>query len=138
MLKLFPGLPGYLGRLMINFGSGRDACFIVATAVPVLEFALLFVIDFPYIVCYFFRKFWSARRNFFTKESSSCNVHNCCLSLQYYWYFYLNRIFTKSIWHWILIQILGIVVSYSTRKITYARNGTYFGSDNYSQLWLYH
>ena len=25
-------------------------------------------------------------------------------------------------------------LSYSTCKITYTRNGTYFGSDNYSQL----
>ena len=40
----------------MHFGSGRDACFIVAMAVPVLEFALLFVTDFPYIVCYFFRE----------------------------------------------------------------------------------
>ena len=41
----------------MHFGSGKDACFIMAMAVPVLEFALLFVIDFPCIVCYFFRKF---------------------------------------------------------------------------------
>ena len=26
------------------------------------------------------------------------------------------------------------LLSYSTCKITYTRNGTYFGSDNYSQL----
>ena len=53
MIKLFPGLPGHLGQLIMHFGSGRDACFIVAMAVPPLEFALLFVIDSPYIVCYF-------------------------------------------------------------------------------------
>ena len=53
MIKLFPGLPGHLGQLIMHFGSGRDACFIVAMAVPALEFALLFVIDSPYIVCYF-------------------------------------------------------------------------------------
>ena len=40
----------------MHFGSGRDAYFIVAMAVPVLEFALLFVIDFPCIVCYFFQE----------------------------------------------------------------------------------
>ena len=40
----------------MHFGSGKDACFIMAMAVPVLEFALLFVIDFPCIVI-FFRKF---------------------------------------------------------------------------------
>ena len=57
MFKLFPGLPGHLRQLIMHFGSGRDAYFIVAMAAPVLEFALLFVIDFPCIVCYFFRKF---------------------------------------------------------------------------------
>ena len=49
----------------MHFGSGRDAYFIVAKAVPVLEFALLFVIDFPCIVCYFFQ---SARRKFFFRR----------------------------------------------------------------------
>ena len=33
-------------------------------------------------------------------------MYNCCLSLHYYWYFYRSRIFTKIIWHRILIQIL--------------------------------
>ena len=56
MFYLFPGLPGHLRQLIMHFGSGRDAYFIVAMAVPVLEFALLFVIDFPCIVI-FFRKF---------------------------------------------------------------------------------
>ena len=51
MSKLFPELPGYLRQLIMHFGSGRDAYFIVAMAVTVLEFSLLFVIDFPYIVC---------------------------------------------------------------------------------------
>ena len=39
MFKLFPGLPGLPGHLMqliMHFGSGRDAYFIVAMAVPVL------------------------------------------------------------------------------------------------------
>ena len=40
----------------MHFGSGGDVCFIVAMAVPFLESALLFVIVFPYIVCYFFQK----------------------------------------------------------------------------------
>ena len=56
MFKLFTGLPGQLKQLTMHFGSGRDAYFIVAMAVPVLEFALLFVIDFPCIVCYFFQE----------------------------------------------------------------------------------
>ena len=57
MFKLFPGLPGlpgHLRQLIMHFGSGRDAYFIVAMAVPVLEFALLFVIDFLCIVCYYY------------------------------------------------------------------------------------
>ena len=53
----------------MHFGSGRDAYFIVAMAVPVLEFALLFVIDFPCTVSYFFRKFYSARRIFFLEKN---------------------------------------------------------------------
>ena len=56
MFYLFPGLPGHLGQLIMHFGSGKDAYFIMAMAVLVLEFALLFVIDFPCIVI-FFRKF---------------------------------------------------------------------------------
>ena len=56
MFYLFPGLPGHLEQLIMHFGSGKDAYFIMAMAVPVLEFALLFVIDFPCIVI-FFRKF---------------------------------------------------------------------------------
>ena len=54
MFKLFPGLPGHLGQLRMQSGSGRDSCLIVAMAVPVLEFALLFVIDFLCIVCYYY------------------------------------------------------------------------------------
>ena len=64
MFKLFPGLPGlpglpgHLRQLIMHFGSGRDAYFIVAMAVPVLEFALLFVIDFSmHCLLFFFRKF---------------------------------------------------------------------------------
>lgn len=53
MFKLFPGPPGHLEQLIMHFGSGKDACFIVAIAVPVLEFTLLVEVDFPYIVCYF-------------------------------------------------------------------------------------
>lgn len=53
MFKLFPGPPGHLEQLIMHFGSGKDACFIVAMAVPVLEFTLLVEVDFPYIVCYF-------------------------------------------------------------------------------------
>ena len=56
MFKLFPGQPGHLRQLIMHFGSGGDVCFIVAMAVPFLESALLFVIVFPYIVCYFFQK----------------------------------------------------------------------------------
>ena len=52
MSKLFHELPGHLGQLIMHFGSSRDACFIVAMAVTVLEFSLLFVTDFPYIFCY--------------------------------------------------------------------------------------
>ena len=84
MFKLLPRLPGHLGQLIMHFESDRDAGLIVAMAVPVIEFAFLFVTDFPYIVCYFFQKFLSARRKIFTEESFSYNVYNCCLSLQYY------------------------------------------------------
>lgn len=59
MFKLFPGPPGHLEQLIMHFGSGKDACFIVAMAVTVLEFSLLFVIDFPYIFCYFFSRNFS-------------------------------------------------------------------------------
>ena len=97
MFKLFPGLLGHLRQLIMHFGSGRDAYFIVAMAVPVLEFALLFVIDFPCIVCYFFSGNFSLKEeNSFTEESFSCNVYNCCLHLPYFWYFYHNRIFHKN------------------------------------------
>ena len=68
MFKLFPGLPGHLRQLIMHFGSGRDAYFIVAMAVPVLEFALLFVIDFPCIVCYFFQKILVCKKCFFQKN----------------------------------------------------------------------
>ena len=84
MSKLFPELPGHLGQLIMHFGSGRDACFIMAMAVPVLEFSLLFVIDFPYIFYYISGNFNLQEEKFFTEESSSCNVYNCWLSLQYY------------------------------------------------------
>ena len=52
----------------MHFGSGRDAYFIVAMAVPVLEFALLFVIDFPCIVCYFFQEILVCKKCFFQKN----------------------------------------------------------------------
>ena len=68
MFKLFPGLPGHLRQLIMHFGSGRDAYFIVAMAVPVLEFALLFVIDFPCIVCYFFQEILVCKKCFFQKN----------------------------------------------------------------------
>ena len=84
MFNFFPGLPGHLGQLIMHFGSGRHACFIMAMAVPVLEFALLFVIDFPYIVCYFLGNFGLQEENFTTEESSSYNTNKRCLSLQYY------------------------------------------------------
>ena len=69
MFKLFPGLPGHLRQLIIHFGSGRDAYFIVAMAVPVLEFALLFVIDFPCTVCYFFQEIFSLQEEFFLEKN---------------------------------------------------------------------
>ena len=37
-------------------------------AVPVLEFALLFVIDFPCIVCYFFQEILVCKKCFFQKN----------------------------------------------------------------------
>ena len=81
MFKLFPGLPGHLRQLLIHFGSGRDAYFIVAMAVPVLEFTLLFVIDFPCTVCYFFQEIFGLQEEFFFREESfSCNVYNCCIT----------------------------------------------------------
>ena len=72
MFKLFHGLPGHLGQLIMHFESDGDARFIVAMAIPVLEFALLFVIDFPYIVCYFFSGNFSLQEEkCFTEESFS-------------------------------------------------------------------
>ena len=62
MFKLLPRLPGHLGQLIMHFGSGRDACLIVAMAVPVIEFAFLFVTDFPYVVCYFFSKIFVRKK----------------------------------------------------------------------------
>ena len=52
----------------MHFGSGRDACFIMAMAVPVLEFAFLFAIDFPYIVCYFSGNFSLQEEKFFYRR----------------------------------------------------------------------
>ena len=69
MFKLFPGLPGHLGQLIMHFGSGRDACLLVAMAAPVLEFALLFAIDFPYIVCYFFQEIFVCRKKTFLQKN---------------------------------------------------------------------
>ena len=68
MFKLFPGLPGHLGQLIMHFGSGEDAYFIMAMAVPVLEFALLFVIDLPCIVI-FFRKFLVCKKKIFLQKN---------------------------------------------------------------------
>ena len=68
MFKLLARLPGHLGQLIMHFESDRDACLIVAMAVPVIEFAFLFVTDFPYIVCYFFQKFLSARKKILQKN----------------------------------------------------------------------
>ena len=68
MFKLLPRLPGHLGQLIIHFESDRDACLIVAMAVPVIEFAFLFVTDFPYIVWYFFSKiFVRKKKNFYRR-----------------------------------------------------------------------
>ena len=53
----------------MHFGSGRDAYFIVAMAVPVLEFALLFVIDFPCIVCYFFQEILVCKKKNFLQKN---------------------------------------------------------------------
>ena len=70
MFKLFPGPPGHLEQLIMHFGSGKDACFIVAMAVPVLEFTLLVEVDFPYIICYFLSGNFSLQEEkFITKES---------------------------------------------------------------------
>ena len=69
MFKLFPGLPGHLRQLLIHFGSGRGAYFIVAMAVPVLEFTLLFVIDFPCTVCCFFQEIFSLQEEFFLEKN---------------------------------------------------------------------
>ena len=52
----------------MHFGSGRDAYFIVAMAVPVLEFALLFVIDFPCIVI-FFQEILVCKRKIFLQKN---------------------------------------------------------------------
>ena len=65
MFKIFLELLGHLGQLIMHFRSGRDACFIVAMAVRVLEFALLFEIDFPCIVCYFFQEIFSLQEENF-------------------------------------------------------------------------
>ena len=96
MSKVFPDeLPGYLRQLIMHFGSGRDAYFIVAMAVTVLEFSLLFVVDFPYIVCdYISGNFNLQEEKFFTEESSSCNVYNCWLRLQYYNIYDMRIIFS--------------------------------------------
>ena len=69
MFKLFPGLPGHLMQLIMHFGSGRDAYFMVAMAVPVLEFASLFVIDFPCIVCYFFQEILVCEEKIFLQKN---------------------------------------------------------------------
>ena len=83
--KLFPGQPGHLRQLIMHFGSGGDVCFIVAMAVPFLESALLFVIVFSIHGMLFFSENLSLlEEKFFTEESFSYNVYNCCLNLQYY------------------------------------------------------
>ena len=53
----------------MHFGSGRDAYFMVAMAVPVLEFALLLVIDFPCIVCYFFQEILVCKKKIFLQKN---------------------------------------------------------------------
>ena len=71
----------------MHFGSGGDVCFIVAMAVPFLESALLFfvVIVFSIHCMLFFSENLSLlEEKFFTEESFSYNVYNCCLNLQYY------------------------------------------------------
>ena len=53
----------------MHFGSGEDVCFVVAMAVPVLEFAMLFMIDFSNIVCCFFQEILVCKRkNFFNRR----------------------------------------------------------------------
>ena len=88
MFKLFPGQPGHSGhlrQLIMHFGSGGDVCFIVAMAVPFLESALLSVIVFSIHCMLFFSENLSLlEEKFFTEESFSHNVYNCCLNLQYY------------------------------------------------------
>ena len=69
MFKLFPGLIGHLRQLIMRFGSGRDAYFMVAMAVPVLEFSLLLVIDFPCIVCYFFQEILVCKKKIFLQKN---------------------------------------------------------------------
>ena len=53
----------------MHFGSGRDAYFMVAMAVPFLEFALLLVIDFPCIVCYFFQEILVCKKKIFLQKN---------------------------------------------------------------------
>ena len=73
----------------MRFGSGRDAYFMVAMAVPVLEFALLLVIDFPCIVCYFFQEILVCKKKIFLQKNPYvCHITDI---------FYHNRIFTKII-----------------------------------------
>ena len=106
MFKLFPGLPGHLRQLLIHFGSGRDAYFIVAMAVPVLEFALLFVIDFPCIVCYFFQEILVCKKILLQKNPFPVTFATVGYVCHISDIFIITEFFTKIIWHWILIQIL--------------------------------
>ena len=51
----------------MHFESDRDACLIVAMAVPVIEFAFLFVTDFSYIVLFFSKIFVRKKKNFYRR-----------------------------------------------------------------------
>ena len=75
----------------MHFGSGRDAYFIVAMAVPVLEFALLFVIDFPCIVCYFFQEILVCKKKILLPKNP---LPVTCTNVAYYyriWGFFMIR-----------------------------------------------
>ena len=79
----------------MHFGSGEDVCFVMAMAVPVLEFAMLFIIDFSNIVCCFFQEILVCKRKHFFNRRILFLLR--VQPLQYYGYFYCDNFFTKII-----------------------------------------